>query len=162
MVTSKHNIMFVPNQKLNDLYRKIRTHLDEKGYKDVKLRKIDGYPWALVSHKTAIAEAAYAMFEQFKVKYAIYPPVASPQRFHPAWPAYVFADKPLKLPIIGATLGHGGRAHSPNEYYVIEGTNGRHGRVYGLAGTEKSIATILYNYAGKKPSRIPTKLYLEK
>jgi acetylornithine deacetylase/succinyl-diaminopimelate desuccinylase-like protein len=162
MVTSKHNIRFVPNQKLNDLYRKIRTHLDEKGYKDVKLRKIDGYPWALVSHKTAIAEAAYAMFEQFRVKYAIYPPVASPQRFHPAWPAYVFADKPLKLPIIGATLGHGGRAHSPNEYYVIEGTNGRHGRVYGLAGTEKSIATILYNYAGKKPSRIPTKLYLEK
>jgi acetylornithine deacetylase/succinyl-diaminopimelate desuccinylase-like protein len=161
MVTSKHNIRFVPNQNLNDLYRKIRAHLDEKGYKDVKLRKVDGYPWALVSHKTAIAEATYAMFEQFKVKYAIYPPVASTQKFHPAWPAYVFANKPLKLPIIGAALGHGARAHSPNEYYVIEGTNGRHGRVYGLAGTEKSMATILYNYAGKKPSKIASKLFLE-
>jgi len=161
MVTSKHNIRFVSNQKLNDLYRKIRAHLDEKGYKDVKLRKIDGYPWALVSHKSAIAEATYAMFEQFKVKYAIYPPVASTQKFHPAWPAYVFAGKPLKLPIIGAALGHGARAHSPNEYYVIEGANGRHGRVYGLAGAEKSMATILYNYAGKKPSKIPTKLFLE-
>jgi len=161
MVTSKHNIRFVPNQKLNDLYRKIRAHLDEKGYKDVKLRKLDGYPWALVSHKSAIAEAAYAMFEQFKVKYAIYPPVASTLKFSPAWPAYVFASKPLNLPIIGAALGHGARAHSPNEYYVIEGANGRYGRVYGLAGAEKSMATILYNYAGKTPSRVPTKLFLE-
>jgi len=161
MVTSKHNIRFVPNQTLSNLYRKIRTHLDEKGYKDVKMRKLGGYPWALSSHKHAIAEATYTMFEQFKVKYAIYPPVASSQQSFPAWPAYVFTGKPLKLPIIGGALGHGARAHSPNEYYVVEGVNGRHGRVYGLAGAEKSMATILYNYAGKKPRRIPTKLFLE-
>jgi acetylornithine deacetylase/succinyl-diaminopimelate desuccinylase-like protein len=161
MVTSKHNIRFVPNQNLNDLYKKIRRHLDEKGYKDVKLRKIDGYPWALVSHKSPIAEASYAMFEQFRVKYAIYPPVASTQKFHPAWPAYVFSGRPLNLPIIGAGLGHGARAHSPNEYFVIEGANGRHGRVYGLAGTEKSMATILHNFASKKPGRIPTRLFRE-
>jgi len=161
MVTSKHNIRFVPNQKLNDLFRKIRAHLDEKGYKDVKLRKVDGYQWALASHKSAIAEATYTMFEQFGVKYALYPPVASVQKFSPAWPAYVFAGKPLKLPIIGGALGHGARAHSPNEYYVIEGVKGRYGRVYGLAGAEKSMATILYNYAGKRPSRISTKLFKE-
>jgi len=161
MVTSKHNIRFVPNQRLNNLYRKIRAHLDEKGYKDVKMRKLGGYPWSLTSHKSAIAEAAYAMFEQFRVKYAIHPPVASTQTFFPAWPAYVFTGRPLKLPIIGAGLGHGGRAHSPNEYYVIEGANGRHGRVYGLAGAEKSMATILYSYAGKKSGKVPTKLFLE-
>jgi hypothetical protein len=73
----------------------------------------------------------------------------------------VFTDKPLELPIIGGALGHGGRAHSPNEYYVIEGANGRYGRVYGLAGVEKSMATILYNYSGKRPGRIPTKLFRE-
>jgi acetylornithine deacetylase/succinyl-diaminopimelate desuccinylase-like protein len=161
MVTSKHNIRFVPNQKLNDLFRKIRAHLEEKGYKDVKLRKVDGYQWALASHKSAIAEATYTMFEQFGVKYALYPPVASVQKFSPAWPAYVFAGEPLKLPIIGGALGHGDRAHSPNEYYVIEGVKGRYGRVYGLAGAEKSMATILYNYAGKRPSRISTKLFKE-
>jgi len=73
----------------------------------------------------------------------------------------VFAGKPLNLPIIDAALGHGARAHSPNEYYVIERVNGRYGRVYGLAGAEKSMATLLYNYTGKKLSRIPTKLFLE-
>ena len=73
----------------------------------------------------------------------------------------MFAGKPLKLPIIGGALGHGARAHSPNEYYVIEGVKGRYGRVYGLAGAEKSMATILYNYAGKRLSRISTKLFKE-
>ncbi|UCE44004.1 MAG: M20/M25/M40 family metallo-hydrolase [Candidatus Bathyarchaeota archaeon] len=148
-VTSKHNIRFVPRQDIDNLFRKIRTHLDEKGYKDVELRKLGGYPWALVDHKNEIAEAAYTMFEQFKVKYAIYPPTASPLMLYPAWPAYVFAGKPLRLPLIGAALGHGGRAHSPNEYFVIEGADARHGRVYGLAGVEKSMAALLFNYTGK-------------
>jgi acetylornithine deacetylase/succinyl-diaminopimelate desuccinylase-like protein len=148
-VTSKHNIRFVPKQDIDDLFKKIRRHLDEKGYKDVELRKLGGYPWALVDHKSEIAEAAYATFEQFGVKYAIYPPTAPTQMFYPAWPAYVFAGEPLRLPIIGAALGHGGRAHSPNEYFVTEGTDARYGRVHGLAGVEKSMATILFNYAGK-------------
>ncbi len=145
-VTSKHNIRFVAKQDMDDLLRKIRTHLEEKGYKDVELRKLGGYPWACVDHKSDIAEAAYTMFEQFAVKYAIYPPVAFMLMFFPAWPADVFAGKPLQLPIVGAALGHGGRAHRPNEYFVIEGANARHGHIYGLAGVEKSMATILYNY----------------
>ena len=32
-----------------------------------------------------------------------------------------------------------------NEFYVIEGT----GKAHGLAGAEKSMATIMYNYADK-------------
>jgi hypothetical protein len=67
-----------------------------------------------------------------------------------AWPAYLFASKPgindnLDLPIGGGGLGSGGNAHAANEYYVIEGA----GKIYGMAGAEKSVATVLYNYAGK-------------
>jgi hypothetical protein len=101
------------------------------------------------------------MFEQLGVRYAIYSPVASVQRFSPAWPAYVFMGKPSELSIIGGALGHGGRAQSPNEYYVIEGANGRYGRVYGLAGVEESMATILYDYSGKRLGKIPTRLFRE-
>jgi hypothetical protein len=35
-------------------------------------------------------------------------------------------------------------AHAANEFYVIEGS----GNTYGMAGPEKSIATVIYNYAG--------------
>jgi len=55
------------------------------------------------------------------------------------WPAYLFAGGPLDIPIVGGAAGHGGRSHAANEYFVIEGA----GRVYGMAGAEKPVATVL-------------------
>jgi len=40
-------------------------------------------------------------------------------------------------------LGHGGKAHSPNEYFVIEGNE----KVGGLTACEKSYVAILDAYA---------------
>ena len=148
-VTSKHNIRFVPNQTLDGLHGKIRRHLDDHGYGDVELRKLGGYTWALVDHRNPLAEAMYDTFEEFGVKYSINPPVANPIYTSPAWPAYLFAGEPLELPIVGGSLGHGGLAHSPNEYYVIEGCDAKYGRVYGLAGAEKSIASVLFHFAAR-------------
>jgi len=62
----------------------------------------------------------------------------------PAWPAYVFVNDKLNIPTIGGAAGEGGNAHAANEYYVIEGA----GKTYGMAGAEKSVATVLYNFAG--------------
>jgi hypothetical protein len=46
------------------------------------------------------------------------------------------------------SLGHGGHAHSPDEYLVIESND----RVAGLVEAEKSSVHILYVYAeGGKP-----------
>jgi hypothetical protein len=50
----------------------------------------------------------------------------------------------MTLSIDRGSVGSGGNAHAANEYYVIEGA----GNTYGIAGTEKSIATVLFNYAG--------------
>jgi hypothetical protein len=47
------------------------------------------------------------------------------------------------MPIGAGGAGLGGRAHAANEYYVIEGA----GKVYGLAGAEKSVASTVWNYA---------------
>ena len=71
------------------------------------------------------------------------------------WPAYMFGNgevgekiSPFKgVPIVGGGAGLGGRAHAANEYYVIEGA----GKVYGMAGAEKTVATLLYAFAGKLP-----------
>ena len=63
-----------------------------------------------------------------------------------------------RLDPIGGGAGYGGNAHAANEFYVIEGA----GKVYGIAGAEKSIATFLYDYAGKNGSgrsrRPPTEM----
>jgi len=54
----------------------------------------------------------------------------------------LFNRKPLQLPFVCAGLEHGGRAHAPDEYFVIEGNE----KVAGLAGCEKSFVTILDEY----------------
>ena len=51
----------------------------------------------------------------------------------------------INIPISNAGAGLGGNAHAANEFYVIEGA----GKVYGMAGAEKTLAAVLYNYAGK-------------
>ena len=59
------------------------------------------------------------------------------------------------MPIAGGAAGHGGMAHAANEYFVIEGA----GKVYGMAGAEKSVATILYNFAhaGRRADSSPVR-----
>ena len=62
------------------------------------------------------------------------------------WPAYLFgADYSINIPISNAGAGYGGNAHAANEFYVVEGA----GKVYGMAGAEKTLAAVLFNYAGK-------------
>ena len=64
------------------------------------------------------------------------------------FPAYLFTQPPLDLPFCAAGLGHGGRSHSPDEYFVLDGND----RVAGLAGCEKSYSAILFQFAAGTPS----------
>jgi len=148
-VTSKHNIRFVPMQTLDGLQALIRKHLDAKGYGDVEIRRLGGYNWGLGRYRDPVAEAMYDALEEFGCRYSLLPPVGAFQFTSPAWPAYVFLDPPLAVPIIGGSLGHGALAHSPDEYYVVEGCDSKYGRVHGLAGAEKSMVSFLYHFASR-------------
>jgi acetylornithine deacetylase/succinyl-diaminopimelate desuccinylase-like protein len=145
-ITSKHNCRYVPNQKGEDLVKKLRRHLDKQGYSDVQIRVIGDVDWCKFERDTEIVKAVCRMFEKFGVEYvSAAPPTTSVPSEGPYWPAYLFGKDPLNLPIARGGLGHGGRAHAVDEYYVVEGA----GKVFGLAGTEKGQATVLYYYAGK-------------
>lgn len=54
-------------------------------------------------------------------------------------PWHVFTKRPLQIPLLPVGLNHGGRAHSPDEYLVIEGND----QVKGLAEFEKSFVAVL-------------------
>jgi acetylornithine deacetylase/succinyl-diaminopimelate desuccinylase-like protein len=145
-VTSKHNMRYVPNQTGPDLVKKIRAFLDAKGFKDVELKLIGDVPWSKMRYDTDIADALRTSYDIFGINYT--EPAANESILGGYWPAYLFVNdekSPIHIPIVGGSAGHGGGAHAANEYYVIEGA----GKVYGLAGAEKSIATVLYAFAGK-------------
>jgi acetylornithine deacetylase/succinyl-diaminopimelate desuccinylase-like protein len=144
-ITSKHNFRYVPNMTSADILAKLRKHLDKHGYSDVQINVIGDMPWAKMRYDTEIAKALMQTYDTFGIKYSQPSTVAS--ILAPAWPAYLFSGDPLDLPVVGGSAGHGGNAHAANEFYVIEGA----GKVYGLAGAEKSVATVLYTFAGKNP-----------
>jgi acetylornithine deacetylase/succinyl-diaminopimelate desuccinylase-like protein len=143
-ITSKHNIRYVPNMTGPDIVKKLRAYLDKEGYQDVQIHVVGDVPWAKQRHDTEIAKASDRMYDAFGAERRS-PPVENQASIMGGyWPAYLFSGDPISLPIAGGAVGSGGGAHAANEFYVIEGAK----KTYGMAGAEKSVATVLYNFAG--------------
>jgi acetylornithine deacetylase/succinyl-diaminopimelate desuccinylase-like protein len=152
-ITSKHNMRYVPDMHGLDMVKRIREQLDRNGYKDVEMKVIGDVPWSKMSYDTDIARAVTDTYDVFGIPYQPLP--QNETILGGYWPAYLFSNgevgqkvAPVSMPIGGGGAGHGGNAHAANEYFVIEGA----GKVYGMAGAEKSIATIVYNFANKRAS----------
>jgi acetylornithine deacetylase/succinyl-diaminopimelate desuccinylase-like protein len=150
-ITSKHNFRYVPNMTGPEIVAKLRKQLDKNGYPDVEINVVGDVPWAKMRYDTPIASAVLTAMDVMQIPHA--PASSSNTILGGYWPAYLFAGSPVNIPITGGMAGSGGNAHAANEYYVIEGA----GKVYGMAGAEKSVATVLYNFAGKNTPPPATK-----
>lgn len=131
----------VPNQTVRETVEKIRRHLDAHGYQDIEILEFEGQnapdDWSRTSPKAGIVQATIQAYRE-----AGFDPLVWPFSLGSS-PQYMFTKEPLRLPFISAGLGHGGRAHAPDEYYVIEGD----GRVKGLADAEKFYVRLLEKYS---------------
>jgi hypothetical protein len=61
-----------------------------------------------------------------------------------SWPGAVFTQPPVSIPAAQFGLGHGGGAHAPDEYFVVDSANPR---VLGLTGAVLAFADFLYEMA---------------
>jgi acetylornithine deacetylase/succinyl-diaminopimelate desuccinylase-like protein len=138
VATAKLDSRLVPNQTPEEALRLIRQHLDRKGFTDVKIRKLSGYPPAQTSVEAPLVRAAIGTY----AKYGLLPSVTP--RLAGSAPYYVFTER-LRLPIVAGGLGHGSGAHAPNEYMVIEPKAGS--KIAGLAEVEKFYVDLLYALA---------------
>ena len=137
-VTVKMDVRLVPKQKPSEILPRIRKHLDKMGYRDIFIRRLEsGYSWAKTSVKGPLAQAAIQTYRSFGYEPEVWPHMGG------SAPLYLFNQGPLYLPFVGGGLGHGGKAHSPNEYFVVEGNK----RVGGLAKCEKSYVAVLDAYS---------------
>ena len=164
-VTSKHNFRYVPNMNGLDIVKKLKAQLVKNGYPDVDVKIIGDVPWALMNSDNEIGRAMQRTYEIMGIPHA---PVRADWGIGGGgaadggyWPAYMFGNgevgekiSPFKgVPIVMGGAALGGRAHAANEYYVIEGA----GKVYGMAGAEKAVATTMYAFAGKIPAKATAK-----
>ena len=143
-ITSKHNIRYVPNMKGPDLVEKMKKQLVKNGYPDVDVKIIGDVPWREGKLAGDLPMAQSRALDIMRIPRNV--PKMDATTAGGYWPAYLFgADYAINIPISNAGAGYGGNAHAANEFYVIEGA----GKVYGMAGAEKTLAAVLFNYAGK-------------
>ncbi len=135
----KMDVRFVPDQTSIEFLPRLRAHLDKHGYPDIQITQLTSGEWARTSINSPLWRALRETYQSFNHE------PKTVVRNIGYGPFSLFCHEPLNLRggFAWGMLGHGTRAHSPNEYFVIEGND----KVHGLAGCEKSFASILYRYA---------------
>lgn len=137
MAKAKIDIRLIPHMKTDEIIKKLKNHLRQKGYDDIEIKIHDCYSWSQTSVKEGCVQAMIRTYRHHSYEPEIWP------RLGGSAPFCVFSQPPLNLPFVIGGLGHGGKMHSPNEYFVVKG----------IRDNEKSIATFLYEYACYKTKK---------
>lgn len=138
VATARLDSRLVPNQKPAEQLALIKKHLAAKGFADIEVRQLSGYPPAQSSVEDPFVKAAIGVFNKYGA-----PPSVAP-RLAGSAPYYIFTDR-LKLPMVMGGIGHGSGAHAPDEYMVIEPKPGS--KIASLPQIEKYYVDVLYALA---------------
>jgi len=135
---AKLDLRLVPDMTASDTLAKLKAHLAKRGFGDLAVNMTGGYDPNTTSPDARLTVAEIKVYERAGIK-----PILVP-RSGGSWPGYVFTGEPLKLPAGHFGLGHGQRAHAPDEYYLIESSDGK---LFGLDAAVRSFVDYLYELA---------------
>jgi len=136
---AKLDLRLVPDMAVDDCLKKLRAHLDKRGFADVELKVGGAYPPNTTSSDAPIIRTEIATYKKYGLDPLLWP------RLGGSWPGYVFTEPPLKLAAGHFGMGHGSGAHAPDEYYLVESTNPK---IQGIDGAVRSFVDYLYGLAG--------------
>jgi acetylornithine deacetylase/succinyl-diaminopimelate desuccinylase-like protein len=132
---AKLDLRLVPDMTAADALSALKAHLAKHGFGDIEVNMTGGYDPTSTAADSALAQAQAAVYRRAGIDPIIMPRLAG------SWPGYIFTGNPLRLPAGHFGLGHGGGAHAPDEYYVIESANPK---VQGIDGATRSYVEYLY------------------
>lgn len=135
---AKLDLRLVPDMKAAEALEALKGHLAKQGFGDIDVKMTGGYDPTSTAADSALIRAQMSVLKRDGLDPLMWPRNAG------SWPGYVFTDEPLKLPAGHFGLGHGGGAHAPDEYYVIESTNPK---IQGFDGAVKSFVGYLAELA---------------
>jgi acetylornithine deacetylase/succinyl-diaminopimelate desuccinylase-like protein len=136
--TAKLDLRLVPDMTAADTLSKLKAHLAKRGFGDIEVKMTGGYDPNSTSPDSRLIRAQTRVYERSGIKPILWP------RTGGSWPGYVFTGEPLKLPAGHFGLGHGLRAHAPDEYYLIESTDPK---VHGFDAAVRSHVDYLFELA---------------
>jgi len=115
--TAKIDMRLVPDQKPDDIARKLRRHLDEQGFADVEISPSQHF---LIPSRTPIDHPAVdiiaaALRETYEAEPIIFPNIGG------AGPNYIFTDVLRQPCFVVPHATHDQANHAPNENMEVEG-----------------------------------------
>ena len=125
------DIRLVPDMEVEDTRTKIANFI-RKNAPEAEIEMERGYKWAKMSPLHPYVKAHIESMSTAGKKIQIWPMITG------SAPFYIFQDK-FNMPFIDGALGHGSRAHSPNEYAFLESKTG----AGGIIDFEISVAKLL-------------------
>jgi acetylornithine deacetylase/succinyl-diaminopimelate desuccinylase-like protein len=135
---AKIDVRLVPDMTVKETLGLLRTHLARHGFGDIEVNMSGGYDPTETDPDSKLIQGMLATYRRLGVEPLLWPRLAG------SWPGVTFTGEPLKLAAGQFGLGHGGGAHAPDEYYVIEASNPK---LAGWDGVVKSYVEFLYSLA---------------
>lgn len=136
--TAKIDMRLVPDMTAKETLELVKRHLAKHGFGDVEVNMTGGYDPTETPADAKLVAAMMATYRKSGVEPLLWPRLAG------SWPGATFTGAPLRLPAGIFGLGHGGGAHAPNEYFVIESSNPK---VAGIDGSTRSFVDLFYALA---------------
>ncbi len=135
---AKLDLRLVPDMTAAGSLALLKAHLAKRGFGDIEVNMSGGYDPTSTPAGSGLVRAQTAVYRRSGIDPILWPRIAG------SWPGYVFTGEPLHLPAGHFGLGHGSKAHAPDEYYVIESSNPK---IQGFDGAVRSEIEYLYELA---------------
>lgn len=135
---AKLDLRLVPGMGKDEAVAALRSHLDKRGFGDIEVNVSGGYDSTSTRSDAPLVQAQIAVLERRGLDPLLWPRLAG------SYPGAVFTDPPISLAAGHFGLGHGGGAHAPDEYFLIESTAPG---VEGFDGAAMSYVEYLYELA---------------
>jgi len=135
---AKMDLRLVPNMTAADALAKLKAHLAKRGFGDIEVNMTGGYDPTSTPPDSLPVRVETAIYKRHDIDPIVWPRNAG------SWPGYIFTGEPLNLPAIQFGFGHGGGAHAPDEYYLVESKNPM---IQGIDGAVRGHVEFLYEFA---------------
>jgi len=135
---AKMDLRLVPDMTAADALAKLKAHLAKRGFADIEVNMTGGYDPTSTPPDSLPVRVETTIYKRHDIDPIVWPRNAG------SWPGYIFTGDPLKLPAIQFGFGHGGGAHAPDEYYLVESKNPM---IHGIDGAVRGHVEFMYEFA---------------
>ena len=132
---AKIDMRLVPDMTAMGTLELLKAHLAKRGFGDIEVNMSGGYDPTETAPDSRLIKAQIATYRKLGIEPLLWPRLAG------SWPGVTFTGAPLNLPAGQFGLGHGGGAHAPDEFWLIESANPK---VAGMDGAVRSFVEFFY------------------